>query len=403
MIFRVTSWSIVACILALSACTVPRGTSTTCTTAFASSKTTPPGTARATATDPNDVVERAVAKLITEKRARNLRSGENGPVTIDYLLMSTGGQYGAFGSGFLAGWSQNTINRRPDFNVVTGASAGGVLAPLAFLGPGFDASLPFQSGMGLGDVARQKSGPEIVFSNAILDPAPYERLVRNTVSPQFVKALAAKSGETSSTFVGVVNLDGGQFEIIDLGRMAREERDPQGCIAEAILATSAIPLVFPPRHVNGNLFADAGLRDHLFLNAVREGIRRATARGATVRTNAYIVINGDFGRTDGKVTNSLPGIAARSMAIASDEGLRNSVMEVLRLAELTKWNIKAIAAPTIDPSVCPASGSGQAGIGQTMFDRCITKSLFDAGKAMGRGPDILWLTAAQLRALAAGQ
>jgi predicted acylesterase/phospholipase RssA len=400
MIFRVASWYLVACILALSACTVPRGASTTCTTAFGSSQTTPPGTGRATATDPNDVVERAVAKLITEQRARNLRTGRNGPVTIDYLLMSTGGQYGAFGSGFLAGWSQNTINRRPDFNVVTGASAGGVLAPLAFLGPGFDASLPFQDGMGPGDVARQRSGPEIVLSTSILDPGPYEKLVRKTVSPQFVKALAAKSSDTASAFVGVVNLDGGQFEIIDLGEMARSESDPQGCITEAILATSAIPVLFPPRRVNGDLFADAGLRDHLFLNAVREGIRRATARGATVKTNAYIVINGDFGRTDGRATNSLPGIAARSMAIASDEGLRKSVMEVLRLAELTKWNIKAIAAPTIDPSVCPASGTGA---GRPLFDKCITKALFDAGKAMGRGPTIPWLTAAQLRALAAGQ
>jgi predicted acylesterase/phospholipase RssA len=383
--------------LVVSACAVPRGTSTMCSTAFVPS--TGPKTARLPETDPNDVIERAVEALITDQSARNLRAGKGATATIDYLLMSTGGQYGAFGSGFLAGWSRNAVTPRPDFSVVTGASAGGVLAPLAFLGSDFDPSLPFRDGLGLADVGRPKSPIELATSTSVLDPGPYESLVRRTVSDKFVKALAAKSGPRRSAFVGVVNLDSGRFEIIDLGRMAREESNPKGCITEAILATSAIPLVFPPRHVNGDLFADAGLRDHLFLNAVREGIRRATARGVRTTTNAYIIINGNFGRLDTGVTNSLSGIATRSMAIASDEGLRKSVMEVLRLAEITKWNIKAIAAPQIDPATCEPKG--ESGIGQGLFDKCVTKALFEAGKRIGSSADIPWLTAKDLRDLAA--
>ncbi len=395
--FRFVTIAAVAFCLAVSACAVPRGPSTMCSTAFMSSAGTK--AVRASGTDPNDVIERAVERLIDDQSQRNKRAGKGPTATINYLLMSTGGQYGAFGSGFLAGWSANAIAPRPDFSVVTGASAGGVLAPLAFLGSDFDASLPFRDGLGLADVGRPKSPLALATSTSVLDPGPYEALVRRTVSDRFVKALGAKSGPSRSAFVGVVNLDTGRFEIIDLGRMAREEKNPKGCITEAILATSAIPLVFPPRNVNDNLFADAGLRDHLFLNAVREGIRRATARGVRTTTNAYIIINGNFGKLDSGVTNSLPGIATRSMSIASDEGLRKSVMEVLRLAEITKWNIKAIAAPRIDPAACKSKG--ESGIGQGLFDKCVTKALFEAGERLGSSAHIPWLTTKELRDLAA--
>ena len=381
--------------LALSACAVPRGPAESCTTGFVASQARQ-GATLVAGPDPNDVVETAVERLIDSQREAKRTLGAPEVATIDYLLMSTGGQYGAFGSGFLAGWSRNPVTPRPDFNVVTGASAGGILAPLAFLGSGYDDRLPFRGGLGIDAVARKRSGPELLASNSLFDPAPYEALVRRTVDGRMVQDLAARSDDGTKVFVGTVNLDTGLFDIIDLGLMADTERNAEKCIEEAILATSAIPLVFPPRHVNGDLFADAGLRDHLFLNAVREGIRRATARGATVRTNAYIIINGDLGGEGGRIENSIPGIAARSISIASDEGLRKSVLEILRLAELTKWDIKAIAAHNVDLSACD-----QAADGGDLFSACVTERLFAAGEAYGASAEIPWLTADELRDLAA--
>ncbi len=58
---------------------------------------------------------------------------------LDILALSGGGQYGAFGAGVLAGWSDT--GTRPKFDMVTGVSTGALIAPFAFLGPDYDAKL----------------------------------------------------------------------------------------------------------------------------------------------------------------------------------------------------------------------------------------------------------------------
>jgi hypothetical protein len=55
------------------------------------------------------------------------------------LALSGGGDTGAFGAGILNGWSRT--GARPEFSVVTGVSTGALIAPLAFLGPAYDAAL----------------------------------------------------------------------------------------------------------------------------------------------------------------------------------------------------------------------------------------------------------------------
>ena len=53
-----------------------------------------------------------------------------------WLALSSGGEDGAFGAGFLNGLSAS--GKRPDYAVVTGVSAGALLAPFAFAGARYD-------------------------------------------------------------------------------------------------------------------------------------------------------------------------------------------------------------------------------------------------------------------------
>src|SRR5882757_3070718 len=55
------------------------------------------------------------------------------------LALSGGGADGAFGAGLLSGWSAR--GTRPQFTFVTGASAGALIAPFAFLGSAYDETL----------------------------------------------------------------------------------------------------------------------------------------------------------------------------------------------------------------------------------------------------------------------
>ena len=59
------------------------------------------------------------------------------PPVVNVLIMSGGGDWGAFGAGFLKGWQ--TVPRqhplaKPEFDAVTGVSTGTLIAPFAFLG-----------------------------------------------------------------------------------------------------------------------------------------------------------------------------------------------------------------------------------------------------------------------------
>ncbi len=58
---------------------------------------------------------------------------------LDLLALSGGGDAGAYGAGFLKGWTEH--GDRPEFTVVTGVSTGALIAPMAFLGPAYDGVL----------------------------------------------------------------------------------------------------------------------------------------------------------------------------------------------------------------------------------------------------------------------
>ena len=56
-----------------------------------------------------------------------------------WLALSTGAEDGAYGAGFLNGWTAS--GKRPEFSVVTGVSSGAIIAVYAFAGPKYDAIL----------------------------------------------------------------------------------------------------------------------------------------------------------------------------------------------------------------------------------------------------------------------
>src|SRR6185503_17797660 len=76
----------------------------------------------------NALTERFLARI-----AAKARGGQ--PPTIDILIISGGGDWGAFGAGFLKGWARvNGEMARPQFDIVTGVSTGALIASFACFG-----------------------------------------------------------------------------------------------------------------------------------------------------------------------------------------------------------------------------------------------------------------------------
>jgi hypothetical protein len=86
----------------------------------------------------NDTAALAASGRLLYEREKKFYSSLGRPLLPESLLaISGGGDNGAFGAGVLVGWSESCT--RPSFKVVTGISTGALIAPLAFVGPEYDA------------------------------------------------------------------------------------------------------------------------------------------------------------------------------------------------------------------------------------------------------------------------
>src|SRR5262245_44714093 len=85
-----------------------------------------------------EVGERLLATFVkrAEAEAREAaKTSRRSRATIDLLIISGGGDWGAFGAGVLKGWGRvKGEMARPQFDGVTGVSTGAMIAPFAFLG-----------------------------------------------------------------------------------------------------------------------------------------------------------------------------------------------------------------------------------------------------------------------------
>jgi len=81
-----------------------------------------------------DGVRRSLAQIKAKYDAYAAGRAPAPPVA-NFLGLSGGGDWGAFGVGLLKGWGRVVgPMARPEFDVVTGVSTGAVIAPFAFLG-----------------------------------------------------------------------------------------------------------------------------------------------------------------------------------------------------------------------------------------------------------------------------
>jgi hypothetical protein len=93
---------------------------------------------RAWAGMPSGAMERDFELSFSQERPGTFVRRADGRTVYPQLALSGGGANGAFGAGFLKGWTDT--GQRPVFKIVTGVSTGAMLAPFAFLGSAITAA-----------------------------------------------------------------------------------------------------------------------------------------------------------------------------------------------------------------------------------------------------------------------
>jgi hypothetical protein len=192
--------------------------------------------------------------------------------TLNILAISGGADNGAFGAGLLVGWSD--AGTRPDFDVVTGVSAGALTAPFIYLGRSRDAELKeVFTKYKRSDIYDPGIMPLLVGSG-LVDSSPLENLIASYVDDRFLRDVARERKRGKVLLIGTTNLDAERPVLWDMGRIAMSGH-PQALslFRKVLLASASIPGAFPPVrikvHAEGRTFeelhVDGGVTQQVFV------------------------------------------------------------------------------------------------------------------------------------------
>ena len=282
-----------------------------------------PGVRHVGGGDMTELTRDAVDALRREQ-AYFASKGHKGPLPPSvFLAISGGGDNGAYSAGLLNGWS--AAGTRPEFKLVTGISTGALIAPFAFLGPKYDATLKeVYTTISPKDVLIVRNLLAGVLGDAMADNAPLWALTRKSVTMELMKEVAAEYAKGRFLLVATADLDARRGIIWDMGKIA-SYGTPQALdlFISIMIASASIPAGFPPTmidvevdgkryqemHVDGGIVAQvfvypAGIR-------IREG---AEAAGVTRERKLYVIRNARLDPDWAHTERSTMTIAGRSIA-----------------------------------------------------------------------------------------
>ncbi|WP_045836948.1 patatin-like phospholipase family protein [Hyphomicrobium sp. 99] len=265
----------------------------------------------------------------------------DGRKLVDTLALSGGGSDGAFGAGVLAGWTKR--GDRPEFQVVTGVSAGAIIAPFAFLGPSEDEKLRVIWTQYKQD---QVVTPEILSGlfggPALASTAPLQDLIAQYIDRQLLDRVAAQYKRGRVLLVLTTNLDAQRPVVWNMGEIALN-RSPEATelFRKVILASAAIPAAFPPVKIEvvaggqnyEELHVDGGTTREVFVSPVEAPLSAFDSLYPNPPLRRYFIIkNGKAAPVQEVVKPTTLQIAARSISTLIKSQNQGELYKIYRVA-----------------------------------------------------------------------
>ena len=246
----------------------------------------------------------ATREVEAEFRRRSADRHPPGARPYTFLALSGGGMYGAFGVGVVNGFTDS--GARPQFDVVTGISAGGLMSTFAFLGPEHDGQLrAAMVGVEQRDILRRRSALVLPVADAFFTSRPLARRIKEYLTPQLLCEVAKAHAAGRRLYIGTTNIDTRGLTIWDMGAIAsRGTPESLKLYHDVVLASSSVPGALPPVsipvEVNGKVYeelhVDGGASDEVIFRAFMVGDlnRAAGVPGAVAPPGStlYVVNNG---------------------------------------------------------------------------------------------------------------
>jgi len=309
-----------------------------------------PSTVRYFSADPRDFISRS-----EDMRRRLELASPDG--TINVLALSGGAAGGAFGAGALVGLSRR--GERPRYDVVTGVSAGALIAPFAFLGSAWDDRLiaAFAAERTAGLI--RSSGVENLFKPGWFHSAGLVDLVDHCVTYELLDAVAHEAARGRLLLVATTDLDDEETVIWNMGVIAAQGGEAaRRLFRDVLVASSSIPGLFPPVMIpvehNGVRYEEMHVDGSLttpFLD-VPEAAFMSPLDGALLRgVHIYVIVNGQTGRMPLTTPLGTRSILAKSFSAALNHTSRTHVALTAAFAQRYGIAFKFTEIPLDHPEV----------------------------------------------------
>lgn len=301
------------------------------------------------------------------------------------LALSGGGDNGAFGAGLLVGWTES--GTRPSFDMVTGISAGALIAPFAFLGSAYDPQLrEVFTELAPRDLILMRGRLRaVMFGEALADTSPLYRLIERHVNEAMLAAIAEEHAKGRMLLIGTTNLDLGRPVFWNIGAIAASGH-PQALdlFRRILLASAAIPGAFPPvlidveheGRAHQEMHVDGGATLQMFLRPSLPVETPAGRVAAPRPRTAWVVRNGRLDVEWAATNRSILSITGRAATTLLHFSAVNDILRIYLTAERdgTEFRLAYI-------------GSDFRETRTEAFDNRFMRALFEYGRAQGRTGD----------------
>jgi len=300
------------------------------------------------------------------------------------LALSGGGADGAFGAGFLNGWS--AAGTRPGFKLVTGISTGALIAPFAFLGSDYDAELKeVYTTTSTAEILDLNSIFGILFrSEAFADSKPLRDLVAKHIDEKMLRAVADRHNEGYRLYIGTTNMDAQRLSVWNMGVIANYGT-PQALdlFQKIMVASASIPAAFPPVMIEvefdgqryDEMHTDGGTITQVFFYA---GVIELRAAGELAGANAsnvgdlYVIRNGHLNPEVQLTERKLAEISDRALSTMIKAAAVNNLFRIYAFAQRDNLGFHYVDIPESHVSASTEP-----------FDRAEMNRLFEIGYELG--------------------
>ena len=304
------------------------------------------------------MVRRLFARLLERTKAeydRYTAGQRKEPPVIDILIVSGGGDWGAFGAGFLKGWQKVPAQHplaKPEFDAVTGVSTGTLIAPFAFLG----------DAQSIDEIVNLYRNPEqdwvknrgflyFLPNNISFAEVPgLEREMRKHITVDMIRRIAKAGADGRLLAVNTTNLDDASSRVFDLvgeAQLASASGQLER-IHNIMLASAGIPGAFPFRMIDDELYVDGGVTGNIIYGGrVTEEDSLPAAWQKTYpnlpipKMRYWVIFNNQFRPVPEVTAPRWPAVIQRSLETSTRAATATAVRHLYAMAEISRLKRKA--------------------------------------------------------------